>query len=68
MGQGGPRLAAIFPTPVILDELEDAEDLNRELEKAILARRETDTTSRAGPAKRARACSSTPRLLPPLIR
>ena len=31
MGQGGPRLAAIFPTPVILDELEDAENLNRDL-------------------------------------
>ena len=42
MAEGGPRLAALFPTPVILDELKDAEDLNRDLERAILDRRATD--------------------------
>lgn len=36
------RLAALFPTPAILDELDDATELNRQLEEAILARREAD--------------------------
>jgi uncharacterized protein (TIGR02466 family) len=36
------QLAALFPTPAILDELEDSAELNRQLETAILARREGD--------------------------
>ncbi len=34
------QLRALFATPVIFDELEDAADLNRQLEAIILARRE----------------------------
>jgi uncharacterized protein (TIGR02466 family) len=37
------RLAALFPTPAIFDELEDAVELNRQLEAAILERREQDS-------------------------
>jgi conserved hypothetical protein len=36
------RVAALFATPVILDELPDSAELNRELETVILAARETD--------------------------
>jgi len=36
------QLRALFATPVIFDELEDAADLNRQLEAIILARRERE--------------------------
>ncbi len=36
------RLTALFATPVIFDELEEAADLNRQLEAIILARRERE--------------------------
>jgi uncharacterized protein (TIGR02466 family) len=37
------RVAALFATPVLLDELQDSAELNRQLETAILARREADS-------------------------
>jgi uncharacterized protein (TIGR02466 family) len=40
------RVAALFPTPVIFDELEDSAGLNRQLEAAILARRDQDAGMR----------------------
>ena len=36
------QLTALFPTPVIFDELEDAAELNRELAAAILEQRERE--------------------------
>src|SRR3982751_5431771 len=36
------RVLHFFPTPVIFDELPDAEDLNRELETAILGQQKRD--------------------------
>ena len=36
------KLMRLFPTPVIVDELDDAEALNRELEQAILAQQTRD--------------------------
>ena len=36
------QLRALFATPVIFDELEDAADLNRQLEEIILERRERE--------------------------
>lgn len=40
--QTGPQAASLFETPVIVDQLPDADELNRELKQAILARRDTD--------------------------
>ena len=37
------RVFHFFPTPVIMDELEGAEDLNRELEPAIVDQRQRDS-------------------------
>ena len=37
------RVLHFFPTPVIIDELEGAEDLNRELEPAIVDQRQRDS-------------------------
>jgi uncharacterized protein (TIGR02466 family) len=44
VAEHGPegRVAALFATPVILDELPDCEELNGQLEAAILARRDRD--------------------------